>query len=78
MDQLLDPPAAIDFEFTESEEDWLHCTMQTLVKAISKDWMEAMGITPEHLAKLHITLPPSPKVSPKQNPSLCCNSLRLT
>ena len=78
MDQLLDPPAAIDFEFTESEEDWLQCTMQTLVKAISKDRMEAMGITPVHLAKLHITPPPSPKVSPIQSPSLCCNSLRLT
>lgn len=63
MDQLLDPPSAIDFNFSDDEDDWIHCTMQHLVDALSEEQREGLGITAAHLARLSI---PPTNVSPNQ------------
>ncbi len=55
MDQFLDPPSEMDaFKFTQDEEDWLQCTSQTLVMAMSIETREGCGITQKHLDRLHI------------------------
>ena len=80
MDQLLDPPSEIldAFKFTDDEDDWLQCTSQTLVMAMSLEMREECGINQQHLDKLGIH-PPSPSaVSTNYSPSLCRNSSRLT
>ena len=80
MDQLLDPPSEIldAFKFTNNEEDWLQCTSQTLVMAMTLETREECGINQRHLDKLGIH-PPSPSaVSTNYSPSLCRNSSRLT
>jgi hypothetical protein len=78
MDQLLDSPAVIDTsKFSLNEKDWFECTLQILVEAMSEETREGNGITAEHLKRLHIPKQP-PKVSTDNNPSLCCNSSRLT
>ena len=63
MDQLLDPPAAIEFEFSNDEQDWIQCTMQHLVAAMSVEQKEGLGITAAHLERLNI---PPTNVSPNQ------------
>ena len=80
MDQLLDPPSEIldACKFTNNEEDWLQCTSQTLVMAMTLETREECGINQRHLDKLGIH-PPSPSaVSTNYSPSLCRNSSRLT
>ena len=80
MDQLLDPPSEIldACKFTNDEDDWLQCTSQTLVMAMTLETREECGINQRHLDKLGIH-PPSPSaVSTNYSPSLCRNSSRLT
>jgi hypothetical protein len=43
MDKLLDPPAEIDFEYTDDEEDWLLCTMQHFVHGMSQETREGLS-----------------------------------
>ena len=80
MDQLLDPPSEIldAFKFNEDEDDWLQCTAQTLVMAMSLEMREECGINQRHLDKLGIHAPSPSAVSTNYSPSLCRNSSRLT
>ena len=75
MDQLLDADTS---QFTKDEDDWLECTMQTLVVAMTLETRDGCGITQEHLDILRIKKPSPPAVSSNYSPSFCCNSSLLT